>query len=212
MTLLDIPLEELIRIKKEIEGTAVNEKSVANREFSWLYRKDKPLELMKIISTTPESSALQMLGVGIEFEDYENTDALAHLHNHPSGLMVPTVGDNACFLRSIKRNKDLKYELIASSKGGFVNGFYVLEYEGDRNDANDNLTRLEKCFRKHVEDRNKEMSDFPERFEHIGVGDSIFTLEEYTAISLEIMELIKARHYAVALPGFKFSDWQFLPE
>jgi len=209
----DIPLEELVRIKKDIEGTKLkNGRSTSDTEFSWLYRLSQPLEILERIATSPESSALQIIGVGAESPDYTNTDALAHIHNHPSGLVIPTNGDISYFLRSIQRNQDLRYELIASTSEGVVSGFYVMEYTGDRESISKKLTQLDKCFQGHAKKRKKEMEDFPDSFLHIGVGDSIFTQEEYAKISLELMELAGVKHYAVAIPSYKFQDWQFIKE
>jgi len=61
----DIPLEELVRIKKDIEGTKLkNGRSTSDTEFSWLYRLSQPLEILERIATSPESSALQIIAEG----------------------------------------------------------------------------------------------------------------------------------------------------
>ena len=123
--------------------------------------------------------------------------------------MVPSPNDIACFLNLMNENALLQYELIASTCGGVVGGFYVME------DVSRSLDYLERAqivqlhYKTRSDARQEEMRSQPVRFLDLKVGHTIFTKSEIEEITLELLDLAGLGHYAIALPGYSFLDWEF---
>ena len=207
-----ISLEELTRIAGEIERTPSEERGdISNAEFAWLYKSGQPLQQLK--RQTGEIAGLFMMdGSGIVFEDYSGTDAVANIHNHPSGNMQFTLEDINALLGGVTRGKNLKYSLIASTNTGKVNGFYELEYAGKRANAAALMEANNDIYRAHLGKKYDFLDKHPEVRAQMKIGESILSPQEYHTMVTEAMTASSIVGRARPLTGYLFADKRFVPE
>jgi len=208
-----ITLDELTEIARQIEGTPSDKfGDISKAEFGWLYTPGKPLRQLKKGTLNIDSPASQVMnfmmgGGGALFQEaYTGTDAIAHLHNHPSGYMVPSLSDINSFLKTLADNLRLSFELIASTVNGKVNGFYQLEYLGKREDARSLVAGNDERMRRACSERQRFSEKNPGLFTP---GRDIFTLGEYVRFSLEAMGSSNIVGAPRPLTGHEFKDWKF---
>ena len=205
-----IPLEELARIGSEIESTPPEERGdISNVEFAWLYTPRKPLQLLKR-QTGEIASLLMMGGSGIVFEDYSETSATAHVHNHPSGNMQPTLEDLNVLLGGVARGENLSFSLIASTHLGIVTGFYELEYNGERANVAALMEGNKNIYRAHLARKYDLLDRNPELRAKMSVGDSILSPQEYNAMVSEAMTSSSIVGRPRPLNGYRFKNWRFV--
>ncbi len=205
-----ISLEELIRIKDEIKSSPPDDRGdISNVEFAWLYTPRKPLHHLKI-QTNETADLFQMGGNGVVFEDYSGTNAVAIVHNHPSGYMMPSMEDLNVLLRGVAQNKNLSHELIASSELGRVTGFYELQHTGKRSKAFALMRSNLNIYCKHLTRKYNFLKKNPELHAKMKIGDRILSLEEYNSMVSEAMNSSSIIGRAHPLNGYKFENWRFV--
>lgn len=205
-----ISLEELTRIGSEIESMpSEGRRDISNVEFAWLYVSGKPLHLLK--RQTGELALLLMMdGNCVVFEDYSETSAIAHVHNHPSENMQPSLEDLNVLLRGAAQNKNLSFALIASTNSGIVTGFYELQYIGERANAAALLKGNLDIWRRHLISKYDVLEKNPELRAKMSIGDSIFSLQEYNTMVSEAMTSSSIVGTARPLNGYRFEPWRFV--
>lgn len=204
MTKITLFLEDYLRIRDCIEKPREDKLKIAKTEFVWAYYPDKRLEELERIASSGLSLFMQKNGFAVEYKGITNSDAIATLHNHPEGFMIPTLTDISTFLKAVYRNKNLKYDLIASTVKGKVLGFYVLNYKGERKDSKRLLSKVDSDFTKCCVKRHKEMEKYPSKFTQFYARHNIFTNEEYIDLSLHAMKSSLLENYPIAMQGYKF--------
>ncbi len=170
-------MEYLLEIKPQIEATfAENGMGVGEREFIWIYGPGKPLErLRKVHGFYSLLARGRDFKHGGEFIEPFNTQAIALVHNHPSGNMIPSYSDIEGFIRCVPHNLRLKYEVIASTEGAEVRGYCVMTYDGETPEAAALRERMARMYIDKCELRQKEIGEHMERFPNLTLGKSVFT-------------------------------------
>lgn len=208
----EISLEELTKLAKEIERTPSEERGdISNTEFAWLYTPGEPLQQLK--RQKGEIAGLLMMGGGgIVFEDYSGTNAVAHVHNHPSGNMQPTLEDLNVLLGGVKRSENLRFSLIASTNSGRVRGFYELGYTGERANVVALMEGNNDIYRAYLERKYDFLDRNPEVRARMRVGDSILLPQEYHAMVAEAMNTSSIVGRPRPLNGYRFENNKFVPK
>lgn len=138
--MLNLPAEELDNIAAQIETAQHGKKGVEALEFQWLYKQETPiieLKRSKSIDLLREFGLLapivyvqQQRGlVSAHYMPHE-TQAHAHIHNHPRCGVAPSSLDMYLFAEYIIQ-LDVKTFMIAATPKGRVQGFGVFHYVGD---------------------------------------------------------------------------------
>ena len=210
-------MEELLRIKREIEETPADDYgTIASAEFAWLYRPGKPLEPLEKVNSQGAAmltaSARRMGGNIVVARGYSDTDAVAEIVNHPSGVVHPSIDDINSLLGGISRNQQLYIHLIPATKSGIVTGFYELAYTGERSDIGRLVGLPEQMRTERYEARSREFKEHPGRFPHLRIGSPLLSADEVMVLIQDIMESCNLEGVATPIPGYKFDNWQFFPD
>lgn len=206
----EILLEELTRIARDIEKTPSEERgNISNAEYAWLYKAGEPLQQLK--RQKGEIAGLLMMGGGgIVFEDYQKTNALAHVHNHPSGNMQPTLEDLNVLLGGVIRGQNLTFSLIASTNTGTVAGFYELKYTGERANAAPLIEGNNDIYRAHLRGKYDLLEKNPKLKAKMTIGESILSQQEYQAMVAEAMTASSIVGRPRPLDGYRFENKRFV--
>lgn len=205
-------LDDLLRIKEGIETTEKWEgKGLSEVEYQWLYTPLSPLRQLERVESDPLNIVLQLSGMISVYTFPKETDAIAHIHNHPQGYIPPSFNDINLFLKLL-RYPSIKYALIAATSESLVSGFYCLEYHGNYSDVKKLIRANEVSLTRICSKRHQDIVAHPEKYSHIRLGMDVFTNEELITMSLRRMERSNIEHYALSMPGYKFQDWRFVKE
>ncbi len=166
---------------------------------------------MERVDSDPLNLVFQLSGMMSVYTSPKETDAIAHIHNHPSGYVLPSFEDINTFLHLL-RYSSIKYALIAATSNSVVSGFYCLEYHGDKTATMKLIQANRKFNERIIRERHRAIEAYPKEFTHLRIGDSIFSFDEQITMVLERMEKNHITHYPLPLPGYKFQDRRFVKE
>ena len=200
---------DLMELKYQIESTKSEEGLyVGEREFAWIYEPNCPIKRLKEIDSL-NSSVNGGHKHAVHAEIPSNTNALARIHNHPSGDVSTNYTDIDGFLKFIQLNPHLRFDLIASTEGGSVTGYSIMTYFGRVSEARALCKRIEQMYQTYCDLRHREIEEHPERF-NIKWGEDIFSIDEQRNMALEMLPLSKIAENLFPMPGYKSEGWKFV--
>lgn len=192
-------LRQLRELKPQIEHTKSEEGlGVGEKEFAWVYEPGKPIKRLKEI----ESPQIYFLGGHkhcVIIKTPLNTNAVAKVHNHPTGEMYPNYSDIKAFLNFVEFNPRLRFSLAAATEGGIVSGYYVMTYRGRCSEAQSTREKIKQVYVEQICKRLK--SGHPEKY-------NLPDWEVQTALML--MEKSDITGKLIPIPGYKPKEWGFV--
>jgi len=207
---MTLTIDDYLRIKQEIEQFSPGDgRTISDSEFNWTYHPNTGLTRLKEYDDPSEVEFLKGKAAFLSrFEFPRGTNAVAHMHNHPSGSAIPSYADLENLLKFTLLNEG-RHMAIAATKKGIVSGYFEAEYAGEKHQLLGVMLVPRSYNKTMCENRIHDVKSNPDKYPHIKPGLPIFDQNELAKIAREIMSQCHITYKLIQMPGYEIDGWEF---